>query len=64
MLQEQRQCSRVIGVVCFFKELPLPVASVVVPKEFATLKGYISSSIHANYRDMVKFNSENHNGFK
>ncbi|KAH6667779.1 P-loop containing nucleoside triphosphate hydrolase protein [Halenospora varia] len=36
----------------------------VVSKVSATLEGYTSVSVHANHRDMVKFRTENDNGFK
>ncbi|KAL8313074.1 hypothetical protein RB593_007337 [Gaeumannomyces tritici] len=64
MIREQRESGRRLEVTCFFEELPLPVAGTVVPKESATFEGFTSISIHANHRDMVKFSSEEENGFK
>ncbi|KAL8364903.1 hypothetical protein RB595_003946 [Gaeumannomyces hyphopodioides] len=64
MIREQRESGRRLEVTCFFEELPLPFAGTVVPKESATFEGFTSISIHANHRDMVKFSSEEENGFK
>ena len=64
MIREQREGGRYLEVTCFFEELPLPRAGVVVSKASATLEGYRSVTIHANHRDMVKFASADHNGFK
>jgi len=64
MIREQRESGRRLEVTCFFEELPLPVAGLVVSKESATLEGYNSISIHANHRDMVRFASADDNGFK
>lgn len=64
MVREQRESGRRLNVSCFFEELPLPVVGQVVSKESATLEGYTSVSVHANHRDMVKFKTENDNGFK
>ena len=64
MVREQRESGRRLEITCFFEELPLPVAGKVVSKESATIEGYMSVSVHANHRDMVKFGSDNENGFK
>ncbi|KAL8388742.1 hypothetical protein RB599_010070 [Gaeumannomyces hyphopodioides] len=64
MIREQRESGRRLEVTCFFEELPLPFAGTVVPRESATFEGFTSISIHANHRDMVKFSSEEENGFK
>jgi protein SERAC1 len=64
MVRGQRESGRRLEITCFFEELPLPVVGQVVSKVSATLEGYTSVSIHANHRDMVKFRTENDNGFK
>lgn len=64
MVREVREAGRLLEVTCFFEELPLPVAGIVVPKESATFEGYNSITIHADHRDMVRFASAEENGFK
>ena len=64
MVREQRESGRRLEITCFFEELPLPVVGQVVSKVSATLEGYTSVSVYANHRDMVKFRTENDNGFK
>jgi tetratricopeptide (TPR) repeat protein len=64
MVRGQRENGRRLGVSCFCEELPLLVVGQIVSKESATLEGYTSVSVHANYSDMVKFRTENDNGFK
>ncbi|KND86275.1 Protein SERAC1 [Tolypocladium ophioglossoides CBS 100239] len=63
-IREQREGGRRLEVTCFFEELPLPVAGMVVSKESATLEGYNPITIHANHSNMVKFASAEDNGFK
>ncbi|KAF4985586.1 hypothetical protein FDECE_16462 [Fusarium decemcellulare] len=64
MVREMRESGRSLEVTCFFEELPMPfVGKQVVSKNSATLEGYSAYSIHANHRDMVKFNSAEDNGF-
>lgn len=64
MLREQRESGRPLEVTCFLEELPLPVAGQVVSKESAILEGYPSITIHANHRNMVKFASDEEDGFQ
>lgn len=64
MVREQRESGRRLEITCFFEELPLPVVGQVVSKVSATLEGYTSVSVHANHMDMVKFRTENDNGFR
>jgi hypothetical protein len=64
MVRERQKCERPLEIACFFEELPLPVVGQVVSKKSATMEGYMSVSVHANHRDMVKFGTENDNGFK
>lgn len=64
MVREQRESGRRLGITCFYEELPLPVVGQVVSKASATLEGYTPVGVHANHRDMVKFRTENDNGFK
>ncbi|KAH6635938.1 hypothetical protein F5144DRAFT_161070 [Chaetomium tenue] len=63
MMRQQREGGRELEVVCFFEELGLPVVGPVVSKTSATLEGWQSLSIHANHANMVKFPSEEHNGY-
>lgn len=64
MVREVRENGRLLEVTCFFEELPMLVAGLVVPKESATLEGYNSITIHADHRDLVRFASAEGNGFK
>jgi hypothetical protein len=64
MIRDLRENGRRLEVTCFFEELPLPVIGKVVSKDSATLEGYNQLSIHANHRDMVRFNSATDNGFR
>ena len=64
MVRQLRESQRQFEVTCFFEELPLPIAGIVVPKESATLEGYNSITIHADHRDLVRFASSEENGFK
>ncbi|KAG8411882.1 hypothetical protein J3458_015177 [Metarhizium acridum] len=64
MIREQKQKCRDLKVTCFYEELPMPVVGKVVPKNSATLEGYNAISIHANHSDMVKFSSEDDNGYR
>ena len=63
MVRELRENSRRLEVTCFFEELPLLMAGIVVSKDSATLEGYSSFSIHANHIDMVKIVSAEETGF-
>ncbi|KAK3935221.1 hypothetical protein QBC46DRAFT_462210 [Diplogelasinospora grovesii] len=64
MIRELEKDGRPLEVTCFFEELPLPMAGLVVSKESATFEAHDPISIHANHRDMVKFPSAKENGFK
>ena len=64
MVRELREDGRRLEVTCFFEELPLPMAGIVVSKESATLEGHSSITIHADHRGMVRFASGEENGFK
>ena len=63
MARELREAGRCFEITCFFEELPLPVVGIIVPRESATLQGYSSFSLHADHRDMVRFQSAEDNGF-
>ncbi|KAK2053219.1 hypothetical protein LY76DRAFT_620075 [Colletotrichum caudatum] len=64
MVREIREYGRPFEVTCFFEELPFPVVGLVVPKKSATFEGYQAISIQANHSNMVKFVSEEENGYK
>jgi hypothetical protein len=64
MIRERQSVGSRLEVTCIFEELPLPIVGKIVSKSSATLEGYHSISIHANHKDMVKFSSEEDNGFK
>ncbi|KAH6634645.1 hypothetical protein B0J18DRAFT_471510 [Chaetomium sp. MPI-SDFR-AT-0129] len=64
MLRQQRKDGRILEVTCFSEELRYPVVRQVVVKDSATLDGYNVISIHANHKDMVKFPSEEDDGFQ
>ncbi|KAJ4176009.1 hypothetical protein NW767_015586 [Fusarium falciforme] len=64
MVREQQKAGWDLEVTCFFEELPLSGVGKVVSKNSATLESYNAISIHANHSNMVKFSSEDDNGFK
>jgi hypothetical protein len=64
MVRGLRESGRRFEVTCFFEELPLHGAGMVVSKESATLEGYTSITIHADHKRMTKFASAEENGFK
>ena len=64
LVRQQREAGRPIGITCFFEELPLQVVGKIVSKESAVFEGYNLMSIYANHRNMVRFSSEEDNGFK
>ena len=45
-------------VTCFYEELGLRGFDRVVSEESATLDGFISMGVYANYMNIVKFASE------
>ncbi|KAH6889200.1 hypothetical protein B0T10DRAFT_48441 [Thelonectria olida] len=63
MVRELRESGRNLAITCFFEELAMS-GFKIVPKESATFDGYSSFSIHADHRSMVKFSSQDDNGFK
>ncbi|KAF5003679.1 hypothetical protein FDECE_9789 [Fusarium decemcellulare] len=64
MLRQVRESGRDLQITCFFEELPMPRYGSIVNKDSATFEGYNIASIHANHSNMVKFGSEENNGFK
>ncbi|KAK3937048.1 hypothetical protein QBC46DRAFT_366513 [Diplogelasinospora grovesii] len=62
--KQLREAGKRLKVIYFFEELPLLIAGIIMFKDPATLKGYDSYSIYANYKDIVKFSSAEDNGFK
>ncbi|KAL2843245.1 hypothetical protein BJX68DRAFT_157101 [Aspergillus pseudodeflectus] len=64
MVRQLREEGRALELVCFFEQLPVPGFGVIVPQESASLENYLALSVHANHRDMVKFATEDDNGFK
>lgn len=57
--------NRPLKMTCFVEELPLPVVGVrVVSKDSGALPGWLASTIYADHRGMVRFSSEDDNGFK
>ncbi|KAF4983670.1 hypothetical protein FZEAL_976 [Fusarium zealandicum] len=64
MIRELRESRRDLQITCFFEELPVSGVGKIVPKDSACLEGYSAFSIHAKHREMVKFASEEDNGFK
>jgi len=64
MIRELREARRRFEIACFYEELPLPAFGKVVSKESATLDGYVSISIRADHRNMVRFASADDTGFK
>ena len=65
MVRFKETSDRPLKMICFVEELPLPVAGVrVVSKDSGALPGWLASTIHADHRGMVRFSSEDDNGFK
>ncbi|EXA30507.1 hypothetical protein FOVG_18111 [Fusarium oxysporum f. sp. pisi HDV247] len=64
MLRQMGEEQQRIQITCFFEELPLVGAGLVVTKDSATFEGYTPLSIHANHSNMVKFSSDQDTGFK
>jgi protein SERAC1 len=64
MIRQHCQGDKPIEVTCFYEELPMPVAGLIVSRDSATLAGYNHYSIYANHSGMVKFESANDSGFK
>lgn len=51
-----------ISITCLFEELPLG-HFMIVPKESVILPGYNYASVHANHKDMAKFETEQDPGY-
>ncbi|KAL3957314.1 hypothetical protein ACCO45_007892 [Purpureocillium lilacinum] len=64
MIREQHGSGRRLEVTCFSEELPLRGVGFVVDKGSATMEGYTAATIHGNHMNMVKFASDQENGFK
>lgn len=64
MVRQLREDGRGIEMTCFFEELPILGAGMIVSRESATFEGYAARSIYANHRDMAKFETAEDNGFK
>ncbi|KAJ5372779.1 hypothetical protein N7517_004785 [Penicillium concentricum] len=65
MIRQVRDDKPGLGITCFFEELPTDkIGALIVSRESATFDGYLSRSIHADHRNMVKFATAEDNGFK
>jgi hypothetical protein len=64
MVRQLREEGRGLEITCFFEELPVPGAGVIVSKESATFEGYAARSIYANHGNMAKFATAEDNGFR
>jgi hypothetical protein len=64
MVRQLREQGGGLDIICFFKELPMLGAGIIVSKDSASFEGYASRGIHANHRDMAKFATSKENGFK
>lgn len=51
-------------ISCFFEEYPIIGIGMIVSKDSAVLEGYEQGSIATNHRNMVKFATEEDNGFE
>ena len=63
MIRDLREQDRSLKITCFWESLSMPHFSSIVTKRSASLRGYNTISIHANHRDMVKFNAVDDPGF-
>jgi len=64
MIRYLREDGRKLEITCFYEELPLFGIGTVVSKRSATFSGYNLKSIHANHRDMVRFETGEDTGFQ
>ena len=56
MLRQLEQAGRPVQITCFCETLPMPIVGQIVPQESARLPGYNAISVHANHRDLVRYN--------
>jgi len=54
---------RAIKISCFFEELPVRGAGLIVPMHSAILPSYTQIGIHSNHMDMTKFSSSDDPGY-
>lgn len=54
---------RAIKISCFFEELPVGGAGLIVPMHSAILPSYTQIGIHSNHMDMTKFSSSDDPGY-
>ena len=54
---------RAIKISCFFEELPVRGAGLIVPTHSAILPSYTQIGIHSNHMDMTKFSSSDDPGY-
>ncbi|EFW99917.1 ankyrin repeat-containing protein [Grosmannia clavigera kw1407] len=65
MIQDLVLNGRIVEIACFCEELPMSnLKKFIVTQDSATLEGYNAFTIHADHRGMVRFRSEDDNGFK
>ena len=63
MIRDLREQGRSLKITYFWESLPMPVVGIIVARSSASLPGYNAISIHANHRDIVKFNMAEDPGF-
>ena len=63
LVRDLREQDRSLKITCFFESLSMPHVGTIVARPSASLAGYNTISIHANHRDMVKFNIADDLGF-
>ena len=63
MLRKFSEDGRCLNITCFWESLPMPHVGTIVARASASLAGYNAISIHADHRDMVRFQNEEESGF-
>ncbi|XXH05092.1 hypothetical protein Hte_011516 [Hypoxylon texense] len=64
MMRELRESGHQVEATCFYEELGMPVAGIIVSKASATVESYQAISIHSDHSGMVKFASKEDSGFQ
>ena len=63
MIRDLQSQERQLKITCFWESLPMPIIGTVIARASASLPGYNAISIHANHKDMVKFDTLENPGF-
>lgn len=64
LLNSRISSGKSLDVTCFFEELEVPGAGLIVPFHSAQIQGYPCYGIHEDHMDMTKFADRNGNSYK